>query len=147
MTNITTTSWLIANLSDIASKKIQYQWLIAKYKEELEQSELSQKIKKWEEMLKEINLQEIELKNQWLDILDKAWIDKFEANWVEVRIKTSPWSLVVTDEDLIDDEYKSEVVKTTIKIDKNAIKKDLKEWVIVEWVLLKQEKTLEIKYK
>jgi len=151
MTNkITTAPGLIGTLSWLQSKKLQYIWLIAQYKEELEKSELVLQIRKWEQMLADLIEEENDLKIQWITILDTAWIDKFEANWVEVRKKVTAWSLIIDDESLIDKEYiKTEVVpeKTVEKIDKNAIKKDMKEWLIIDGVHLEQKVTLEIKYK
>ena len=91
--------------------------------------------------------QETELKNKWIEILQTAWIDKFESNWTEVRIKTTAWSLKIDDEEKLDDCYKKTVTKTTTSIDKNEIKKDMKEWVIIEWVTLEKKVTLEIKQK
>ena len=146
MTEITTTSWLIWTLSWLQSKKLQYKELISKLEIEVEESELVRRLMKWKSMLKALELDEIELKQQWLKILDKANIDKFEANWIEVRKKVWIWSLIIDDADKIDKDYKKEEVKTTIKIDKNAIKKDLKEWVIIDWVHLEQKISLEIKY-
>lgn len=147
MSEITTTSWLIGTLSGIQSKKLEYQSLITKLEAELEESDLVKRINKWKELLREINLQEIETKNQWLEILEKAWLDKFEANWIEVRKKISAWSLIIDDQDKIDAEYKEEVVKTTIKVDKKKIKADMKDWIVIDWVHLDQKVTLEIKYK
>lgn len=146
MSELTTTNGLISNLSDIQTRKLKYQALIAELEQELNESDLVKRINKWKEMLKELNLEEIEAKNKWIQILQQANIDKFEANWVQVKLKESLWRLVIEDEDKIVDDYKTEEVKTTIKIDKNAIKKDMKEWVIIEWVRLDKDITLDIKY-
>jgi len=146
MTTITTTPALIAELSDITSKKLDYNNQITALQEELAQSELVSRITKWQAMITELNAREVEIKNNWIEILQKAWIDKFEANWVEVRIKTTAWSLIIDEESKIPDEYKEEVVKTTIKIDKKHIKEDMKNDVIVEWVHIEQKVSLEVKY-
>jgi len=146
MTKITTTSWLIWTLSWIQSKKLQYKELISKLEDELLETDLYKRSITWKNLLKELEQEEIELKKQWLEILDKAWIDKFEANWIEVRKKVWIWSLIIDDADKIDNDYKTEETKTTIKINKNEIKKDLKEWVIIQWVHLEQKISLEIKY-
>lgn len=145
--SITTTSGLIANLSSIQSKKLEAQALIMKLELELEDNDLVKRIHKWKELIKELNLQDIELRNNWIEILNKAGIDKFEANGVIVKLKTSPWKLIILDEKLVPDEYKKEVVKTTINIDKREIKENLKLWEIIEWVSLQQDITLEVKYK
>lgn len=142
---LTTTSWLIWELSNLESKKLSYRVQLQELEQELEQSELMQRINKWKALLKELEEKEIELKKNWVKILQDSWIDKFEANWVCVKLKTSPWRLVILDEDLISDEYKK--VKTSYTIDKKAIKEDMKEWVIIDWVELEQDITLDIKFK
>ena len=146
MKELTTTSWLIWTLSWIQSKKLEFQSLVTKLEEELEQSELVQRINKGKELLKELQLQEIEIKNNGIKILEKAWINKFSANGIEIRLKVSVWKLIIDSEKDIDNCYKTEKTTVTTLIDKNAIKADMKEWVIVEWVTLQQDKTLEIKY-
>ena len=147
MTTITTTPALIAELSDITSKKLDYNNQITELQKELAQSELVSRINKWQAMITELNAREMKIKNNWIKILQKAWIDKFEANWVEVRIKTTAWSLIIDEEDLIPDEYKTEKVKTTISIDKKLIKENIKEWEIIDWVHIEQKVSLEVKYK
>jgi len=143
MNNISTTPWLISELSRIKSKTLEYKALVSKLELELSESELMKRINKWKDLLKELAEQEITLKNQWIEILQKSWIDKFEANWIKVRLKNSIWRLVIEDDSKLDD-YKKE--KVTITIDKKAIKEDLKEWLIIEWVKIEQDVTLEIKY-
>ena len=146
MSEITTTSWLIWTLSWIQSKKLKYNSLINKLEIEIEESELVRRLMKWKAMLKELEQEEIEIKKQWIDILNNAGINKFEANGIEVRKKTSVWRLVIDNEDNLS-EYTKEVVKTTKTIDKKAIKEDLKQWLIIDWVHLEKDVTLEIKFK
>jgi len=143
---ITTTSGLIWTLSSLWSKKLEYSSLIAMLENELAESDLIKRINTWKKLLKELEQEELEIRKQWIEILDKAWIEKFEANWIEVRKKVWIWSLIIDDADKIDNDYKTEETKTTIKINKNEIKKDLKEWVIIQWVHLEQKISLEIKY-
>jgi len=143
---ISTTSWLIWTLSWIQSKKLEYNSLINKLEIEIEESELVRRLMKWKAMLRELEQEELEIKKQWLLILEKAWINKFEANGIEVRKKISVWRLVIDNEDNLS-EYTKEVVKTTKTIDKKAIKEDLKQWLIIDWVHLEKDVTLEIKFK
>jgi len=143
--NISTTPWLIAELARIKSKTLEYQALVSKLEIELKSSELMQRISKWKELLKELNCEEISMKNKWIEILQKAWIDKFESNWVQVKLKQSIWRLVVEDEEKIPEEYKKE--KITIQVDKKAIKDDIKEWLIIDGVTIEQTLSLDIKYK
>ena len=144
MTAITTTTGLIRTLSTIKSKKLEYQSLLTKYEEELANSELMKKIQKWKDMIKDLEKQEIETRKKWISILQDAGIDKFSANWVEVRLKTSIWKLVVDDENLVPNKYKKEVIKTTIQ--KKEIKEDIKQWLKIDWVRIEKETTLEIKF-
>jgi len=140
---LTTTSWLIWELSNLESKKLSYRVQLQELEQELEQSELMQRINKWKALLKELEEKEIELRKNWIKILQDSWIDKFEANWVCVKLKTSPWRLIIEDEDIIPDEYKK--VKTSYTIDKKELKKDIQEWVIIEWV--SREKTIDLDIK
>lgn len=147
MTEITKTSGLIVTISDIQSRKLNYNSLISELETELRNSELVCKIEKAKTYLRDLEKEELEVKANWITILEEAWIDKFEANGVEVRRKVSLWRLVIQDESLIPDQYKKEVVKTTITIDKKEIKENIKLWEIIEWVVIEQDVTLEIKYK
>ena len=147
MSEITTTNGLVNELNSITVKKLQYQVNLNELELELAESELLARINKGKALITELNKQETELKNKWIEILQTAWINKFESNWTEVRIKTTAGSLKIDDEDKLDDCYKKTVTKTTTSIDKNEIKKDMKEWVIIEWVTLEKKVTLEIKQK
>jgi len=139
-----TTLWLVWDLSEIQTKKLEYQLNLEKLKNELESSMLMIRIRKWEEMLKQLNEKENELKSKWLELLNKSNIDKFESNWVQVRKKTSIWKLIIDNEDEVPKDYIK--TETITKINKNEIKNDLKQGVIVPWVHLEQDVTLEIKY-
>jgi len=141
-----TTLWLVWDLSEIQTKKLEYQLNLEKLKNELESSMLMIRIRKWEEMLKQLNEKENELKSKWLELLNKSNIDKFESNWVQVRKKTSIWKLIIDNEDEVPKDYIKTETKTITKINKNEIKNDLKQGVIVPWVHLEQDVTLEIKY-
>ena len=147
MTNELTNTWIITELSSIQTKKMQYKSRLAELKWELEESELMKQIRLWEQMIKELELEEIEMQNKWIQLLQSSWIDKFEANGVEIRLKTSPWSIKYSKEieDTIPDEYKKS--KTTFTIDKTALKKDILEWLIIDWVSIEKTVSLEIKYK
>jgi hypothetical protein len=71
-------------------------------------------------------------------------LKKFEAlNWTIIQLNKKPWALVIETEEFIPDEYKKE--KTTISIDKTALKKDISEWLIIDWVSISEDYTLVIK--
>ena len=142
-----TTNWLITEIQTVTIDKLKAQTLLNELEIELNESELVTMINKQKTLIKELNTQETEIKNKGIEILQKAGIDKFESNWIEVRIKTSPWKLVITEESLIPTEYIKEVVKTTKSVDKKLIKENMKEWEIIDWCHLEQDVTLEIKHK
>lgn len=141
-----TQDWIIDALDVIRTGKLNLSGSISLLEEELAGSEIVQKIAKLKKYLIEEEARELEIKQKWIALLDEAGIEKFESNWIEVRKKVSPWRLVIKDESLIPDQYKEEVVKTTIKIDKKEIKENIKLWEVVEWVLIEQDVSLEIKY-
>ena len=143
-----TTSSLITELSDITSKKLDYNNQITALQEELAQSELVSRITKWQAMITELNAREIEIKNNGIKILQESWIDKFEANWVEVRIKTTAWSLIVTEQELIPKEFIKTTTKVTESVDKKALKEAImKDWEVIDWCKIEQKVSLEVKYK
>lgn len=144
---ISTTSGLIATISDIQSKKLEYERLIMKLEIELEESDLVRRIMKWKELLKEVKEKEIEIKKQGIEILNKAWIKQFEWNWVNVSVKSSAGRLIIEDESKIPEEYKETVIKETIKIDKKEIKENIKLWEVIEGVKIEQDVSLVVKFK
>ena len=105
MSDITTTNGLVTELNKITVTKLQYQCNLNELELELAESDLLARINKGKALIAELNKQETELKNKWIEILQ------------------------------------------TTSIDKNEIKKDMKEWVIIEWVTLEKKVTLEIKQK
>ena len=142
-----TTTGLISEIQNITLEKLKAQTLLQNLELELQESDLQQRINKGKEIIKELWNKETEIRNQWIEILKESWIEKFESNWVEVRIKTSPWKLVITEEELIPEEYKKTTTKTTTTVDKKLIKENMKEWEIIDWCILEQDVKLEVKHK
>ena len=73
-----------------------------------------------------------------------SWIKKFEAlDWTIIQLNKKPWALVIESEDNIEEYIKG---KTTRTIDKKQLKEDIKQWVVIEWVYIKEDYTLAIKH-
>lgn len=142
-----TTNWLIEAIQSVTLDKLKAQTLLQELEKELRESDLMQRINKWKEYLKELEEKETETRNKWIKVLELAWIDKFESNWIEVRIKTSPWKVVIEEESLIPDEFKKTTTKTTTTIDKKALWTAIKEWEIIDGAILQKDVSLEIKHK
>lgn len=114
---------------------------------ELENSEIAKNIKTIEWDLRELAKEDKELREQGKQILIDSWVKKFEAlDWTIIQLNKKPWALVIEDDMLTElDEYRK--TKTTITIDKKQLKEDIKEWVIIEWVYIKEDYSLVIKNK
>ncbi len=141
-----TTTGLISNIQDITLKKLKAQTRLQELEQELRDSPTQIEINVQKEYVKELNTRETEIRNNWIKILQESWIDKFESNGVEVRIKTLPWKLVIIEEALIPQEYIKTTTKTTTTVDKKLIKENMKEWEIIDGCKLEQEIKLEVKH-
>jgi hypothetical protein len=74
----------------------------------------------------------------------ESWLKKFEwLDWTIVQLNKKPWALVIENEDLIPKEYFKE--KTTVTVDKTTLKKDISEWLIIEWCYISEDYSLVIK--
>lgn len=87
----------------------------------------------------------------WIDWITQVIIDWMIENNIqtlalwdrEVILKKTPWSLKVQDESLIPDKYfKTKEVKS---LDKNLIKKELDNWVVLPWCEIVSTYKLEVK--
>lgn len=144
MTQITTQG-IIEQINTVTANMADLNLRLANAKAELEQTELAREIKNLEMWLKEYTKVDKELREQGKQILIDSWIKKFEAlDWTIIQLNKKPWALVIENEDNIWDEYKKE--KTTITIDKKQLKEDIKQWVIIDWVYIKEDYTLAIKH-
>lgn len=142
---ITTTSWLISEISSIQSLKLEYNNILTKLEIELQDSELTRRIMKGKKLLQEVEEKEIALKKQGIDILTKAGIKSFKWSWCTVSVSETAWRLIIEDDKIIPSDYKETVIKETIKIDKKNLKEDVKNGCIIEWVHI--EKTVDLKIK
>ena len=74
--------------------------------------------------------------------LEQLWKDKLETELFKFSFRKSE-AVEILDEDKIPADYKKQEI--VYKIDKTAIKKDLKDWKEVPWTNLKINKNLQIK--
>ena len=141
-----TTTGLINSLQEITSKKLKTQTKLQNYELELKESDLNLKIEIYKNMLRDLEKEETEIRNNWIKILQEAWLDKVESNWVSIRIKTLPWKLIIIEEALIPHEYLKTTTKTTTTVDKKLIKENMKEGEIIDGCKLEQTVKLEVKH-
>ena len=90
----------------------------------------------------------IENRAQWMkDYLkhnmEASGITKIESPWFRLAIQKNPEAVEITDENMLPDEFKTEVVTT--KIDKAAIKQVIKDGVSVPGAMLMQGTRLAIR--
>ena len=143
MTEITTQG-IVERINSTTIQSIQLKGKIAEVKQRLAEYPENREIEKLNVLLKEITTEDTEMRNLAKDKMLNAGMKKFEAlDWTTIQLNKKPWALVIEDESLIPDEYKKE--KTTISIDKKQLKEDIKEWVIIDGVSIKEDYTLVIK--
>jgi archaellum component FlaC len=108
-----------------------WDWNIEKIKTEIE------RLKKMKEVIE--NKSE-RLKNNVKFTMIKLWMEKVETPLIKASIRKSE-SLEILDITKIPSEY----ITLEPKTDKISIKKDLKEWKIIEWVELKENININFK--
>jgi len=148
MQEITTTDNIIEWLHIITRNKLNLQIELSEINEAIKDLDILQEKIDIEAKIKELDKKEVEVKNEGIKILQESWIDKFEANWVEVRIKTTAWSLIVTEQELIPKEFIKTTTKVTETVDKKKLKEAImKDWEVIDWCKVEQKVSLEVKYK
>ena len=85
------------------------------------------------------------LKKYMLDSMITSEINKVISAQFEINIKNNPPSVDIFSENLLPKEYYVEKVVTTVSVDKNKIKVDIKAGIEIPGVKLTQGKRLEIK--
>lgn len=108
-----------------------WDWNIEKIKTEID------RLKKMKEVIE--NKSE-RLREYVKDNMIKLWTDKIETPLIKASLRKSE-SLEITDITKVPSEY----ITLEPKADKMTIKKDLKEWKIIEWVELKENININFK--
>lgn len=108
-----------------------WDWNIEKIKTEID------RLKKMKEVIE--NKSE-RLREYVKDNMIKLWTDKIETPLIKASLRKSE-SLEITDITKVPSEY----ITLEPKADKMTIKKDLKEWKIIEWVELKNNLSINFK--
>ncbi len=84
-----------------------------------------------------------QLNDYLLQQMQQVNIPKLANPWVTIQIKTNPCKVIIEDETLLSDEFKT--IEQLIKINKSVISEQLKAGVFVPFAHLEQSKRLEIK--
>lgn len=143
MTEITTQG-IINFIQQTQTMKSKLNLELLNKKEQLKNLPLFIEIQDLETSIKELDKQEEQAKEQGKQIMIESWLKKFEwLDWTIVQLNKKPWALVIENETLIPKEYFKE--KTTVSIDKTTLKKDISEWLIVEWCYISEDYSLVIK--
>lgn len=143
MTQITTQS-IIDTLNWIDKMKSSLNIELINKEQELKNLALYSEIKELELSIKQLEKQEEEVKEQGKQIMLNAWLKKFEAlDWTVIQLNKKPWALIIENEELIPKEYLKE--KTTVSVDKTTLKKDILEWLIIDWCYISEDYSLVIK--
>lgn len=144
MSEITTQS-IVEEINRNTMESIELKWTIGNLKQELEQSELYQHIQELESSLKDLYDRDNSLRESAKNKMIEAWAKKFEAlDGTTIQLNKKPWALVIEDDSIEAlNDYRKE--KVTVSIDKKQLKEDIKEWLIIEGVFIKEDYALVIK--
>lgn len=106
---------------------------------------LEQEIKRLSEMKSNLN-KKIERSDKFIDFIVKPnyqWKTLNYSNW-QVWYKKSSW-VIIEDETLIPEEYKTKEIKEIIKIPLKGIWDAIKNWIDVPWAFIEERQNLFIK--
>ena len=148
MQEITTTDNIIEWLHIITRNKLNLQIELSEINEAIKDLDILQEKINIEAKIKALDKKEVEVKNKGIKIMQDSWIDKFESWGVEVRVKTTAWSLIVTEQELIPKEFIKTTTKVTETVDKKKLKEAImKDWEVIDGCSINQKVTLEVSYK
>ena len=138
---------LVDQINTLTAQKIIKTWEITALEQQLKESDIYKEIEAKKLALKETTQAETELRTQVQETMESQGIKKFEWLWWEVvQLNKKPWKLIIEDDKIPAlDDYRKE--KTTVSIDKKALKEDIKQGLIIDWVSISEEYTLVIKHK
>lgn len=99
-------------------------WNVIDCQEALHNTKEFKAVQEAKEMLFVEEKKKTELEESIKNDMIKAWLKSLDFELQKVTVKRNPDKLVVTNEEVIPEQYK--IPKTTVSIDKKAIKADLK---------------------
>lgn len=120
---------------------------LKKAEEEMEKSLLYHQIEWYKKLIKEMELEDQQLREQGKQIMLDNGLNKFEMlDWTTIQLNSTPGSLVIAEWVQLDPKYYKE--KVTVTMDKVQVKKDFMEWLILNpWVTIESEYKFIIKNK
>lgn len=89
-------------------------------------------IKRLQELKKQVKAKDDRLKTMLKNSREALGATKIETDLGKISIRNNPGSLKIDNMDLIPNIYKEEVVTTTVKVDSNLIKKQIKAGIDIE---------------
>lgn len=132
---------LVINQTELQKKAIDYGFVIKSFESDI--SIIDSEIDRLK-ALKTTRTNGIDrMKSAVLEAMEVYGIDKIESPTLKLSVRNNPESVELVNEYQIPDCYKKE--KTTVSIDKNLIKEDLKSGLEVSGAILKRTKSLSIK--
>jgi len=142
-----TEQWIVDMINANTLNKSTLQLKLANKEKELYESETYLNIKSIKEDLYKLEQHDLWIRSQWKQILIDNNIKKFESlDWTTIQLNKKAWVLKIQDLDNPElNNYKKDKITTTI--DKKALKEDIKEWLIIEWVTIEHDYTLVIKHR
>jgi len=140
-----TTQGIVEKINSTTVQSIQLKGKIAEVKQRLAEYPENQELEELNKQLTEVTAEDTELRTLAKNKMIDAGMKKFEAlDGTTIQLNKKPWALVIEDESIEAlNDYKKE--KVTVSIDKKQLKEDIKEWIIIDGVSIKEDYTLVIK--
>jgi len=113
---------------------------IASLERQLQENETFKKIEDLKKMSAQNDREIIIRKDNVMSSMLDAWLKSMEFENQKVTIKKSAWSVKYNSDSDVPDNYKKE--KTTVSIDKKALKEWLLAWDVLPWVEIVYKNTL-----
>jgi hypothetical protein len=109
----------------------------------LEQSNVKELQDRFTKRVKSLDRTISHLNDYLLMQMQQVNISKLSNTWLSVSIRNNPCKVIIEDETLLSDEFKT--IEQVIKINKSSISEQLKAGQIIPYAHLEQSQRLEVK--
>lgn len=123
--------WIIPKIQRISEFMQDIKTSLKEAEEEMEKSLLYHQIEWYKKLIKEMELEDQQLREQGKQIMLDNGLKKFEMlDGTTIQLNSTPGALVVAEWVQLDKKYYKE--KTTVTMDKVKVKSDFMEWLILD---------------
>ncbi len=123
--------WIIPKIQRISEFMQDIKTSLKEAEEEMEKSLLYHQIEWYKKLIKEMELEDQQLREQGKQIMLDNGLKKFEMlDGTTIQLNSTPWALVIAEWVQLDKKYYKTKVQVTM--DKVQVKKDFMEWLILD---------------